>query len=40
MEDKIWDLFKITGDIKYYLMFKEMEKNKTDAKHKSERNNN
>lgn len=25
MKEKIWDLFKITGDIKYYMMFKEME---------------
>lgn len=40
MKDKIWDLFKITGDIKYYLMFKEMENQEIDAKHKSERNNN
>ena len=40
MKDKIWDLFKITGDIKYYLMFKEMENQETDAEFKSERNNN
>ena len=26
MKEKIWDLFKLTGDIKYYMMFKEMER--------------
>lgn len=26
MKEKIWDLFKITGDIKYYMMFKEIER--------------
>lgn len=40
MKDKIWNLFRITGDIKYYLMFKEMEKNNKDAEFKSERDNN
>ncbi len=25
MKDKIWNLFKITGDIKYYMLYKEME---------------
>ena len=39
MENKIWDLFKLTGDIKYYMMFKEMEKQK-DAKDRSKRNSN
>ena len=39
MKEKIWDLFKATGDIKYYLMFKEMETLENDAKNKSERNN-
>lgn len=25
MENKIWNLFKLTGDIKYYMLYKEME---------------
>lgn len=40
MNDKIWNLFKLTGDIKYYMMYKEMEKLEKDAEDKSERNSN
>lgn len=25
MKNEIWKLFKITGDIRYYIMYKEME---------------
>ncbi len=25
MNKKIWELFKLTGDIKYYLMYKKLE---------------
>lgn len=25
MKDKIWNLFTLTGDIKYYMLYKEME---------------
>jgi len=39
MKDKIWNLFKITGDIKYYMMFKEMEKEEQNASSKNQRNN-
>jgi len=27
MKDLLWDLFKKTGDYKYYLFFKEVENN-------------
>ena len=40
MDKKIWDLFTITGDIKYYMMYKEMEKLEEDAEDKSERDSN
>ena len=36
MKEKIWDLFKITGDIKYYMMFKEMENVEKHVENKSE----
>lgn len=36
MKNKIWDLFKLTGDIRYYMMYKEMENVKEDAEVKSE----
>lgn len=39
MKDKIWDLFRLTGDIKYYMMYKEMEKEEEDASSKNQRNN-
>ncbi len=39
MKNKIWDLFKLTGDIKYYMMYKEME-NIEDAESENERNSN
>lgn len=35
MKEKIWDLFKITGDIKYYMMFKEMENVEKHEENKS-----
>lgn len=40
MKDKIWDLFRLTGDIKYYMMYKEMEILGVNEQNKSERNNN
>ena len=40
MKDKIWDLFRLTGDIKYYMMYKEMEILEVNEQSKSERNNN
>lgn len=40
MKDKIWDLFKITGDIKYYMMYKEMENIENNANNKNQRNSN
>ena len=40
MKDKIWDLFKITGNIKYYMMYKEMETLEKYEQSKSERDNN
>lgn len=40
MENKIWDLFKLTGNIKYYMMYKEMEKEKEDEPNQNKRNNN
>lgn len=40
MKDKIWDLFRLTGDIKYYMMYKEMEILEVNEQNKSERNNN
>lgn len=39
MKETIWNLFKITGDIKYYMMFKEMEKENNNASSKDKRNN-
>ncbi len=38
MNNKIWDLFKKTGDIKYYMLYKEMESLEKDEQSKSERN--
>lgn len=40
MNQKIWNLFKLTGDIKYYIMYKEMEKKTKDASSKDQRNSN
>lgn len=40
MNDKIWNLFKLTGDVKYYMMYKEMERLSSNAEDKSERNSN
>ena len=40
MKNKIWDLFKLTGDIKYYIMFKEMENVEESANNKSQGNSN
>ncbi len=39
MKEKIWNLFKLTGDIKYYLMYKEMESLENYEQDKSEGNN-
>lgn len=38
MKDKIWDLFRLTGDIKYYMMYKEMENLDINEQNKGERN--
>jgi hypothetical protein len=40
MKEKLWQLFKITGDIRYYIMYKEMENTDIDGKSKSEGNSN
>ena len=40
MRDKIWHLFKLTGDIKYYMMYREMDRAELDESSKRERNNN
>lgn len=40
MKDKIWNLFKITGNINYYIMYKEMENIEKNEQNKSERNSN
>ena len=29
MNEKLWELFKLTGDIKYYLMYKRLEEGDT-----------
>ena len=39
MKEKIWNLFKLTGDIKYYLMYKGMESLEDYEQDKSEGNN-
>ena len=39
MKEKIWNLFKLTGDIKYYLMYKEMESLEDYEQDKCEGNN-
>ncbi len=38
MKDKIWDLFRLTGDIKYYIMYKEMENIEVNEQDKGKRN--
>ena len=40
MKNKIWNLFKLTGDIKYYMMYKEMEILEVNEQNKNKRNNN
>jgi len=40
MKDKIWNLFKLTGDIKYYMLYKEMEIVSKSADIESKRNSN
>ena len=40
MKNKIWDLFRLTGDIKYYMMYKEMEILEVNEQNKNKRNNN
>lgn len=40
MKNKIWDLFKLTGDIKYYIMYKEMENLEENAESENKRNSN
>lgn len=36
MKNLLWDLFKKTGDFKYYLFFKELEKDITYENRKSD----
>ena len=38
MKDNIWDLFRLTGDIKYYIMYKEMENIEVNEQDKGKRN--
>lgn len=40
MKEKLWNLFKLTGDVKYYMMYKEMERADLDANDQGERNSN
>ena len=40
MKNKIWDLFKLTGNINYYIMYKEMEKETENESNQNKRNNN
>lgn len=35
MKEILWDLFKNTGKIEYYLKLKEVEKNENDRKRKT-----
>ena len=39
MDNNLWEIFKSTGDIRYYLLLKEMESSVKDENRKSERNN-
>lgn len=36
MKDKVWNLFRVTGDIKYYILYKEMERLSYNAENKSQ----
>ncbi len=40
MQNKIWNLFKLTGDIKYYMMYKEMENLEVDETREDKGNSN
>ena len=40
MKNLLWDLFKKTGDYKYYLFFKELEKDSSYENRKNRGNNN
>ncbi len=40
MRDILWNLFKKTGNFKYYLFFKKLEKDTEDENRKSNRNSN
>lgn len=41
MEEKVWQLFELTGDIKYYMMYKELERaDDQNANRENERNSN
>ena len=39
MKETIWDIFRLTGDIKYYMLYKEMENMELDEQDQSEGNN-
>lgn len=39
MDNDLWEIFKKTGDVRYYLLLKEMESSELDENRKSERNN-
>ena len=38
MKDKLWQLFKKTGDIRYYVFLKEIESSETNENYESEGN--
>jgi len=40
MKEKIWTLFKLTGDVKYYIMYKEMERADLNGNDQGERDSN
>ncbi len=39
MKETIWDIFRLTGDIKYYMLYKEMENMELDEQDQSKGNN-
>ncbi len=40
MDDIVWKLFKETGDIKYYILLRNMDKRSDDVENRTNRGNN
>lgn len=38
MEDFLWELFKMTGDVRYYVLLKNIENGGEDANKEDQRN--